>query len=35
MSTYTMDRAVEQQLYDLGLQDYHTAEKALQGFMQA
>ena len=34
MSTYTMDRAVEQQLYDLGLQDYHTAEKALQGFMQ-
>ena len=35
MSTYTMDRAVEQQLYDLGLQDFHTAEKALQGFMQA
>ena len=34
MSTYTMERAVEQQLYDLGLQDYHTAEKALQGFMQ-
>lgn len=34
MSTYTMDRAVEQQLYDLGLQDYHTVEKALQGFMQ-
>lgn len=26
MSTYTMDREVEQQLYDLGMKDFHDAE---------
>lgn len=34
MSTYTMDRAVEQQLYDLGLRDFNTARQQFKSFLQ-
>ena len=33
MSTYTMDREVEQQLYDLGMKDFHDAEDRFKKFL--
>ena len=33
MSTYTMDREVEQQLYDLGMKDFHDGEAQLKTFL--
>ena len=35
MSTYTMDREVEQQLYDLGMKDFHDAKAQLKNFLTA
>ena len=33
MSTYTMDREVEQQLYDHGMKDFHDAEDRFKKFL--
>lgn len=33
MSTYTMDRAVEQQLYDLGLKDFSSVKNQFKSFL--